>query len=65
MEDVFNIKYNSKLDKLELPKERKRKQIFKFIQNNKIFSIVFVSFFALSGINFYLIYSFIKILENI
>ena len=65
MEDVFNIKYNSKLDKLELPKERKRKQIFKFVQNHKFFSIIFVSFFALSGIDFYLIYSFIKVLENV
>lgn len=65
MEDVFNIKYNSSLDKLEIPKERKTKQFFKFIQNNKFFSIIFVSFFVLSGINFYLIYSFIKVLENV
>lgn len=65
MENVFNVKYNTELDKLELPKESKTKKIIKFIQKHKFISIVSVSFFALSSINFYLIYSFMKILENI
>ena len=65
MDDVFNIKYNYKLDKLELSEKRKGKMIFKFVQNHKFISIVFISFFALSVINFYLIYSFIKVLENV
>lgn len=65
MENVFNSKYDYKIDKLKLAKKRKRKEIHNFIKNNKIFSIIFISFFALSVINFYLIYSFIKILENI
>lgn len=65
MENVFNIKYNTKLDRLELPKEKKTTKIFKFVQKHKFISIVSVSFIALSSINFYLIYSFIKILESI
>ncbi|MBQ2937434.1 MAG: hypothetical protein IJE05_00890 [Clostridia bacterium] len=65
MENIFDIKYNDELDKLELPIEKKEKNIFNFLLNHKFFSIVLISFFALSGINFYLIYSFMKILENV
>ena len=65
MENVFNIRYNTKLDRLEIPKERKVMRIFKFIQKHKFISIVSVSFIALSTINFYLIYSFVKVLENV
>ena len=65
MENVFNVKYNTKLDRLEIPKERVTHKVFKFLENHKWISIVFTSFIILSGINFYLIYSFMKILENI
>lgn len=65
MENVFNVKYNTKTDRLEIEKERKSSKIYRFIQNHKFISIIFASFFALSTINFYLIYSFMKILENV
>lgn len=65
MENVFNIKYDSKLDKVKMPKDRYMNKIFKVIQKNKFITLVFSSFIALSMINFYLIYSFMKILENI
>lgn len=65
MENVFNIKYNTKLDRLELTKEKRKSKIWKFVLNYKFISIVLVSFFVLSSINFYLIYTFMKILENI
>ena len=65
MENVFNVKYNTKLDRLEMPKEKDAHKVLKFIENHKLISIIFTSFIILSGINFYLIYSFMKILENI
>lgn len=65
MENVFNIKYNTKLDKLEIPRENRRIKALSFFKNHKIFSAIIMSFFILSGINFYLIFSFMKILENI
>lgn len=65
MEEVFNINYNTKLDKLEIQKEKQTPKIFKLIKKNKFISLIIGSFIFLSGINFYLIYSFIKILENI
>lgn len=65
MENIFNVKYNTKLDRLEIPKEKGKSKLFSFVKNNKFFSIIVVSFLILSGINFYLIYSFMKILEHI
>lgn len=65
MENVFNINYNTKLDMLEIPKEKHKNKVLKLIKENKFISLVFGSFIFLSGINFYLIYSFVKILENI
>lgn len=63
MENVFDIKYNTKLDRLETSKKKNR--FLKFIKKNKLISIICVSFLSLSILNFYLIYSFIKILEKI
>ena len=65
MEDVFNINYDTKLDRLEIPKKKHTHKIFKLMKKNKFISLVFGSFIFLSLINFYLIYSFVKILENI
>lgn len=65
MENIFNVSYNSKLDKLEIRKEKKVNKLIKSIQKNKFISLIFASFILLSGINFYLIYNFMKILENI
>ena len=65
MEDVFNIRYNEELDKLQIIKPRKSDKIFRIIQKHKFLSIIFASFISLVGIDFYLIYNFIKILENI
>ena len=65
MENVFNVKYNTKLDRLEMPKEKATNKLLDFLDNHKFISVIFASFIILSGINFYLIYSFVKILENI
>ena len=65
MENVFNVKYKTKLDRLEIPKEKGAHRVFKFLENHKFISVILTSFIILSGINFYLIYSFVKILENI
>lgn len=65
MENVFNIKYNTKLDRFKLTKENGKSKIWKIVSNHKFMSMIFISFFVLSAINFYLIYTFMKILENI
>lgn len=65
MENIFNVKYNSKLDRLEIPNENRKFKILNFFKNHKFFSTILISFLVFSGINFYLIFSFMKILENI
>ena len=62
MEDVFKIRYNNKLDKLEIPKENKGEKI---MNAHKFIVMIFTSFVIFSGINFYLIYTFFKILGNV
>lgn len=65
MEDVFNIRYNSKMDRLELKKERKSKKIHEFIFRHKFMSVISGCFLLFLVIDFYLVYSFMKILGNI
>lgn len=65
MENVFNINHNINMDKLKIQKGRKNNKKYIFIKNHKFISLIFISFLILSTINFYLIYSFVKILENI
>ena len=45
MENVFNIKYNARLDRLELPKEKKTSKVLNFIKKHKFFSVACTSFF--------------------
>ena len=61
-ENVFNIKYNTKMDRLEL---RKKNKFLKKIQKHKIISLMVTILIMFSCLNFFLIFSFIKVLENI
>ena len=65
MENVFNIKYNASLDRLEIPKEKKSTIAWNFIKKHKIISIASISFLILSSLNFYFIFTFMKVLQNI
>lgn len=65
MENVFQIKYNTKLDRLEMPRETYINKVFKTIKKHKIVSLITGMFVMLSAVNFYLIYTFMNILERI
>ncbi len=65
MENIFNVKCNTELDKLKIKKENAKFKKNNFFNKHKFFTVVLMSFFIFSGINFYLIYSFMKILESI
>lgn len=65
MENVFNINYRQEVDRLGIEGGRKENKILKFLKKHKFISITFASFFVLSIVNFYLIFSFMKVLENI
>ena len=61
-ENFFNVKYNTELDRLEL---RKKNKIMEKIQKHKVISILFTILIMFSCLNFFLIYSFMKIFETI
>lgn len=64
MENIFQIRYNEKMDRLEMPKYTLLQKIERKIEKHKFISLAILMFFILSSINFYLIYLFMKILEK-
>ena len=61
-DNFFNIKYNTKLDRLELQKKRK---FIQMVQKHKIISIILIALIMFICLDFILISSFIKVLESI
>ena len=39
MENVFNVKYNTKLDRLEIPKRKGKFRVWSFVKNHKFLTI--------------------------
>ena len=62
MGDIFNVKYNEKLDRLEIPKKKSAIGLWKLVKKDKFFSSILLSLFIFLGINFYLIINIMKIL---
>lgn len=61
-ENVFEINYNSKLNRLEIGKKKK---FLNIIRNHKIISLMVIILIMFSCLNFFLIYSFINVLQTI
>ncbi len=64
-DEIFNITYNTKLNRLEIKQKSLISRFNKFLKNHIIFSITIMSFIIFSIIDFLLIYNIINILENI
>ncbi len=64
-DEIFNITYNTKLNRLEIKQKSLISRFNKFLKNHIIFSITIISFIIFSIIDFLLIYNIINILENI
>ena len=64
-DEIFNITYNTKLNRLEIKQKSFISRFNKFLKNHIIFSITIMSFIIFSIIDFLLIYNIINILENI
>lgn len=61
-ENVFEINYNSELNRLEVGKKNK---FLNIIKRHKIVSLMFIILIMFSCLNFFLIYSFINVLQSI
>ena len=63
-DEIFNIRYNEQLNKLELKKESWTSKLKLIIKKHKFISITLITFIMFSSLNFIMICNFIKLLEN-
>lgn len=63
--NIYNVKYTSVLDGISLKNEKWTSKIKKFIIENKIIFIAIIVFFTCVGMNLFLIYNFLKVLQSI
>ncbi len=61
----FKVNYNSDLNRLEIAEERWTSKIIKKIKNHKLLTTAIIAFVMFSTLNIAMIYSFMKILQNI
>lgn len=64
-DEIFIVKYNTSLNKLGAEDEKWTSRIIRKIQYHKLFTTVIIALFLFSFLNMVLIYSFMKILQNI
>lgn len=61
----FEVRYNTKLDKLEIQRESWISKLSKTIKRHKLISTITIAFLMFSTLNIVMIFSFMKILQNI
>lgn len=64
-DEVFKIRYNTKMNRLEMRKERWTSKFFKAFKSHKFLSTTIMAVIIFSGINIIMIYNFIEILQKI
>lgn len=64
-EKFFEVRYNTKLDRLVIKKERWISKLRRIIKTHKFITTVSIAFVMFSIINVAMICSFMKILQNI
>ena len=64
-DDIFQIRYNTNMDMLQIGKRGLIKRLYNIIRNHKIISMVLISLIIFSIANVVMIYQFMKILQNI
>ena len=64
-EKFYEVMYNTKLDRLVIRKERLLSKIKRFVRTHKFITTVSIAFAIFSTANMIMIYSFMKVLQNI
>lgn len=64
-DEIFQIRYNTKLNRLEMGKESWTSQIAEKMRSHKLLTTTIIAFFIFATLNMIMIYSFIKILQSI
>ena len=63
-DEIFNIKYNAKLDKLDMKSNTRLNRICRGIKHHKLMTTSIFAFVIFSIINVAMIWSFMNILQN-
>ena len=63
-DDFFKIRYNTKLNKLQIKKENWTSRIYQKIKAHKLITTAILAFILFSTINIIMIYNFMKILQH-
>ena len=64
-DEVFKIRYNTKMNRLEMRKDRWTSRIAKMLKKHKFMSSIFIALVLFSIVNVVMIYQFIEILQNV
>lgn len=64
-DEIFQIRYNTKLDQLEMKRENWTSRLSKKVKRHKLLTTTIIAFFMFATINLIMISSFMKILQNI
>ena len=64
-DEIFKVRYNTRLDRLEVEKESWTSKIVKKISKHKLLTMSILAFFIFSTINTVMIINFLKLLQNL
>lgn len=64
-DEIFQIRYNTNLNRLQIGNDRLISRILKTIKNHKLISTAIIAFIMFSTVNIIMIFNFMKILQTI
>lgn len=64
-DDIFQIRYSTNLNRLQIGHERWTSRLLKTIKRHKLISTTIIALIVFSTANVIMIYNFMKILQNV
>ena len=64
-DEIFQIQYDTKLNRLQIKKKRWTSRLYQKIKRHKLITTTIITFFLLATINVVMIYNFMQILMKI
>lgn len=63
-DEIFQIRYNTNLDRLQIGGKRWTKRLLQTIKRHKLMTVTVIAFIIFSILNVAMIFTFINILQN-
>lgn len=64
-DEIFQVRYNTKLDRLQIKNDSWTSRIYRKIKNHKLLTTIIISLIIFSTANIIMIYNFINMLQTI